>query len=90
MNAPTILAPTVGRKRIKPTGKARTVRERFSHRLSDLWGDRPIAELGDKCGVTADAASKWLSGITMPDVEKWPAIAKACGLKSAKELIPFD
>lgn len=78
----------MGKVRHVPTGKPRTPRERFAARLRELVGNRPASFLADAIGVKPDTVLKWLRGDNTPDLDYWPDIAKALGLKDWRELLP--
>lgn len=78
----------VGRKRTRPSFKPDTLRHRFSHRLHDLAGDMTFDQIANAVGVSKITVSKWFSGDNLPDLEYWPKLAKALGLKDYRDLLP--
>jgi transcriptional regulator with XRE-family HTH domain len=89
----TILADSpkgksVGRKRRDPPGKPKTLREKLAARLRTLAKDRPAHEIADKVGVSVNTVLKWLRAENSPDLEYWPKLADALGLKDYRELLP--
>lgn len=76
----------VGRKRRPPKKNPRTMRERFAANLHRLAKDSTNAEIALACGVSRSSVSHWFSGIDMPDIDVWPALAKCLGV-TVQELI---
>jgi transcriptional regulator with XRE-family HTH domain len=79
----------VGRKRTPLKGRGKTPREIFARRLNQLWGERSAVELAEKCGVSQEAAAKWLQGHNVPDLDTWPVLARALGVRSV-DLVSFE
>ena len=46
------------------------------------------AEFAREAGVTEDAIRKYYRGTDTPRIDRWPRIARALGLKNAKDLLP--
>lgn len=83
-------ASTVGRKRVRPQFKKPTPRQKLALHLYDLAEKSGLtnAEIAKKVGCSAVAPAKWFSGENAPDVDYWPALAKALGLHDWRELLP--
>lgn len=78
----------VGRKRTRKPAKELSVIERkFATHLSGLVGDRSN-DIAKAIGVSPDAVRKWCCGESVPSLDRWPALAKALGLKDLRELLP--
>ena len=87
-NKPSLKGGDVGRKRQRPDIKQDTVRHKFAHRLHDLAGGRTYAQIAEVCGTSTETVSKWFAGENLPDLDYWPKLAKALGLKDYRELLP--
>lgn len=85
---------TMGKKRAAQppieTQAEPSMRERFAENLRELAKDRQAHEIASRAGVTTDAVLKWLRGETLPDLDKWPALARAIGLKDYRKLLPKE
>jgi hypothetical protein len=79
---------TMAKKRTIPKGKPRTLRQRFAARLRDLAGDRTTIDLGEAIGVNHETVRLWLRGDRLPDLDQWPALAKALGVADYRDLLP--
>jgi transcriptional regulator with XRE-family HTH domain len=79
---------SMGRPRTRPTFKRDTPRRKFVHRLHDVVGRRTFQEIADVVGVSRITVSKWFSGDNLPDLDYWPKLAKALGLKDWRDLLP--
>ena len=77
----------VGRKRKPFTGKPKTPSDKFAVRLGALVGD-DAQRVASDVGVSYDAVLKWCRGDNIPDLDRWPALAKSLGLKDWRELLP--
>jgi transcriptional regulator with XRE-family HTH domain len=81
----------MGRKRI---GQSRSVRNtvvgKFGQRLEHLAAEAGLttAEFAEKVGLTEDAIRRYYRGADVPRLDRWPEIARALGLKNAKDLLP--
>jgi len=60
----------------------------FATRLRHLAGDKSPTELANRIGCTPDTVRKYLTGKRTPDLNDWPEIAKAIGLKRWQDLLP--
>ncbi len=78
----------MGRKRTRPTFKRDTPRHKFVHHLHDLAGTRTFQEIADAVGVAKITVAKWFNGDNLPDLDYWPDLAKAMGLKNWRDLLP--
>lgn len=87
MGGPSIRSD-VGRKRIPPKFKPNTPRRKFAHRLHALAGKRTLGEIADAVGVEVVTVSKWFRGDNLPDIDHWPKLALALGLKDWRDLLP--
>lgn len=45
-------------------------------------------EFAERAGVSTDMVRKYLRGTNTPDIDRWPALARALGLKDARALLP--
>lgn len=82
------LMRTVGRKRVAPKGRPKTLRQKLAARLRDLAGERPAHEIAASVGVSTNTVLKWLKAENSPDLEYWPDLAAALGLKDYRDLLP--
>jgi hypothetical protein len=80
--------PRMGRKRAKVERKPRTPSEMVCVRIDQLAGDRQSKELAVRSGHTAQAWDNWRRWDRCPDLDDWPAIAKALGLGDWRDLVP--
>jgi transcriptional regulator with XRE-family HTH domain len=81
----------MGRKRAgQPRAVRNTVAGRFGRRLEQLATAAGLttAEFARKAGVTEDAIRKYYRGTDTPRLDRWPRIARALGLKNARDLLP--
>jgi hypothetical protein len=81
----------MGRKRAgQPRSVRTTVAGKFGQRLEQLAAAAGLttAEFSRKAGVTEDAINKYFRGTDVPRLDRWPRIARALGLKNAKDLLP--
>jgi transcriptional regulator with XRE-family HTH domain len=78
----------VGRKRSLPKFKPNTVRRRFAFRLHELADSVTYEQIAASVGVSKITVAKWFAGKNTPDLEYWPALAKAFGLKDYRDLLP--
>jgi transcriptional regulator with XRE-family HTH domain len=81
----------MGRKRSgQPRAVRKTVAGRFGQRPEQLATAAGLttAEFARKAGVTEDAINKYFRGTDVPRLDRWPRIARALGLKNAKDLLP--
>jgi transcriptional regulator with XRE-family HTH domain len=77
----------MGRK-LGPIVAPKSPRGRFARRLRELADGLTPAELAERLECTDDAARKYLTGKRVPDLNDWPKIAKALGLKYWQDLLP--
>lgn len=82
------LVGSMGRPRTRPKFKRDTPRRKFVHHLHDVVGRRTFQEIADVVGVSRITVSKWFSGDNLPDLNYWPKLAKALGLKDWRDLLP--
>ena len=75
-------------KKLGPVLNVRSPRGMFAKRLRELAGDMTPAELAAKIGCSDDTARKYLTGKRVPDLNSWPKIAKALGLRYWQDLLP--
>ena len=81
----------VGRKREgQPKNVRGTPAGKFGEHLEQLMIRAGLTppELAERIGVSADAVRKYLRGTYTPVIDKWPQLARALGLKNAKDLVP--
>jgi len=81
----------MGRKRLgQPKDVRNTVAGKFGQRLEQLATEAGLttAEFADRAGVTEDAIRRYFRGADVPRLDRWPEIARALGLKNAKDLLP--
>ncbi len=81
----------VGRKRVRPTFKKPTLREKFAlrlHDLADAAGNPSYDSIADACGVSKAAVAKWFNGENTPDMDYWEKLAGVLKLKSFRDLLP--
>ncbi len=81
----------MGRKRSgQPRSVRKTVAGKFGQRLEQLATAAGLttAQFARKAGVTEDAIRKYFRGTDVPRLDRWPRIARALGLKNAKDLLP--
>lgn len=88
MTTATATMGRVGRKRIPPAGRPKTLREKLAARLRKLAGTRPAHEIAAKVGVSVNTVLKWLKAENTPDLEYWPDLAAALGLDDYRDLLP--
>jgi ribosome-binding protein aMBF1 (putative translation factor) len=84
-------AKTVGRKREgQPKSVRGTPAGKFGQRLEALMmrAGLTTTELSARIGITPDTLRKYIRGVLTPDIDRWPDVARALGLKNAKELLP--
>jgi hypothetical protein len=86
--AASIVSRSVGRKRVAPKGKPKTLREKLAARLRDLAGERPAHEIAASVGVSVNTVLKWLKAENSPDLEYWPKLAASLGLSDYRDLLP--
>src|SRR5689334_9250800 len=63
---------------------------KFGQRLEELMvaAGLTTTELAERIGVTPDVVRKYIQGRVTPVIDRWPTVAKALGLKNAKDLLP--
>lgn len=80
----------MGRERAKPDTS--TYEGRFAARLGDFVSKRGIdpRELAKTLGVNQSVVYDWLAGRKLPSIDRFPALAKALGVKKISDLIPAE
>lgn len=78
---------SVGKKR-KAVKAGKKPHQQFAARLRLLAGERTTVELGGLIGVSPNTVGKWFKGERTPELDQWPAIAKAFGLDHWTDLLP--
>lgn len=81
----------MGRKRAgQPRGVRNSPAGKFGKHLEQLAiaAGLTTADLAKRAGVTEDAIRKYFRGVDVPRLDRWPRLARALGLKNAKDLLP--
>lgn len=80
----------VGRRRSEPDTK--TYLGRFAVRLNDRMKRQGISvkELADKLGVSETTVYDWLAARKEPNMDRYPALATALGLKKPGDVLPLE
>lgn len=78
----------MGRKRAKIDKKPRTPSQMVCARIAELAGDRASKELALISGHNVTSWDHWRGWRRCPDIDDWPAIAKALGLRDWRDLVP--
>jgi DNA-binding XRE family transcriptional regulator len=80
----------LGRKRAEPDTK--TYLGRFAVRLDELMKRRKVSvkELADTLGVSETTIYDWLAARKEPNMDRYPALASALGLKKPGDVLPLE
>ena len=87
-------AATVGKRGPERQGQPKKVRDTpaglFGQRLEKLMIERGLTteEFAEAAGLTSDAIRKYLRGVSVPHINRWPELARALGLNDAAQLTP--